>query len=420
MESLRYKEFCCPFAIAQRLNGLLGSPSRRTRQKHEDWEYRENMPTAVAGKGLEGIVAANSGICWIDGEAGILSYRGIDIHELAERSTFEETTYLLWFGVLPTEAELQEFTAQLAAARVLDAHILPLLKSFPSTATPMEVLRTAVSALSMYDADETDNLHNANVRKSFRLTSQIAMIVATYDRLRKGLSAVEPDPSLSHAANFLWMLNGEKPSATATRTMDVALILHADHELNASTFAARVIAATLSDIHSAVTGAIGALKGPLHGGANEATMRLLFAIDKAGVDPVAYVSEMLAAKKKISGFGHRVYKTEDPRATHLRRMSEQLAKDSGNSKWYDWSRQIELYINAEKRLNANVDFYSASTYTMLGIDVDLFTPIFAVSRISGWAAHVIEQLDDNRLIRPRAEYIGPAYPTPYVSLEHRG
>ena len=377
------------------------------------------MSTAVAGKGLEGIVAANSGICWIDGEAGILSYRGIDIHELAERSTFEETTCLLWNGSLPTEAELKEFTARLAASRTIDPSIIALLKSFPKTATPMEVLRTAVSALSMHDADEADNLHDANVRKSYRLTSQIAMIVAVYDRLRKVLAVVEPDPNLSHAANFLWMLNGEKPSETATRTLDVALILHADHELNASTFAARVIAATLSDIHSAVTGAIGALKGPLHGGANEATMRLLFAIDKAGADPVAYVSEMLAAKKKISGFGHRVYKTEDPRATHLRRMSEQLSKDSGNTKWFDWSRKIELYINAEKRLNANVDFYSASTYTMLGIDVDLFTPIFAVSRISGWAAHVIEQLDDNRLIRPRAEYIGPAYPSPYVPLEDR-
>jgi citrate synthase len=377
------------------------------------------MSTAVAGKGLEGIVAANSGICWIDGEAGILSYRGIDIHELAERSTFEETTYLLWNGNLPSESELQSFTAQLAASRAIDPSIVALLKGFPKTATPMEVLRTAVSALSMYDADENDNLHDANVRKSYRLTSQIAMIVAIYDRLRKGLAIVDPDPALSHAANFLWMLNGEKPSETATRTLDVALILHADHELNASTFAARVIAATLSDIHSAVTGAIGALKGPLHGGANEATMRLLFAIDQAGADPVAYVSEMLAAKKKISGFGHRVYKTEDPRATHLRRMSEQLSKDSGNSKWFDWSRKIELYVNAEKRLNANVDFYSASTYTMLGIDVDLFTPIFAVSRISGWAAHVIEQLDDNRLIRPRAEYIGPAYPSPYVAIDDR-
>jgi citrate synthase len=284
----------------------------------------------------------------------------------------------------------------------------------------MEVLRTAVSALSMYDPDEKDCLHDANVRKSYRLTSQVGMIVAIYDRLRKGLNVVEADPTLSHAANFLWMLNGEKPSETASRTLDVALILHADHELNASTFAARVIAATLSDIHSAVTGAIGALKGPLHGGANEAVMRLLYAIDKAGADPVEYVKEMLAAKKKISGFGHRVYKTEDPRATHLRKMSEQLSKDSGLTKWYDWSRQIELYIKAEKKLNANVDFYSASTYTTLGIDVDLFTPIFAVSRIAGWAAHVIEQLDDNRLIRPRADYIGPAYPAPYIPLADRG
>ena len=378
------------------------------------------MSTVVAGKGLEGIVAANSGICWIDGEAGILSYRGIDIHELAERSTFEETTYLLWNGRLPNEAELLAFSAHLSAARVVDSGLVAMMKSFPLSASPMEVLRTAVSALSFYDADETDNRHDANVRKSFRLTAQVAMIVAIYDRLRKGLAAVEPDPALSHAANFLWMLNGEKPSETATKTLDVALILHADHELNASTFAARVIAATLSDIHSAVTGAIGALKGPLHGGANEAVMRMLFAIDEAGADPVEYVCEMLAAKKKVSGFGHRVYKTEDPRATHLRRMSEQLSKDSGVTKWYDWSRQIELYINAEKRLNANVDFYSASTYTTLGIDVDLFTPIFAVSRIAGWAAHVIEQLDDNRLIRPRAEYIGPAYPAPYTPINLRG
>ena len=377
------------------------------------------MSTVVAGKGLEGIVAANSGICWIDGDAGILSYRGIDIHELAEYSTFEETTYLLWNGRLPTGEELRGFSSELARARAVDPAIIALLKSFPSGATPMEVLRTAVSALSMYDADEKDNAHDANVRKSYRLTAQVSMIVAIYDRLRKGLEVVEPDPSLSHAANFLWMLNGVKPSDTATKTLDIALILHADHELNASTFAARVIAATLSDIHSAVTGAIGALKGPLHGGANEAVMRMLFAIDKAGADPVEYVKEMLAAKKKVSGFGHRVYKTEDPRATHLRRMSEQLATDSGLTKWYDWSRAIELYIKAEKRLNANVDFYSASTYTTLGIDVDLFTPIFAVSRIAGWAAHVIEQLDDNRLIRPRAEYIGPAYPTAYVSIGDR-
>jgi len=377
------------------------------------------MSTAVAGKGLEGIVAANSGICFIDGEAGVLAYRGIDIHDLAERSTFEESTYLLWNGRLPSELELREFSSQLALARALDQRIVEMLKTFPTSATPMEVLRTAVSALSFYDADEKDNNHDANVRKAYNLTAQIAMIVAIYDRIRKKLEIVPPDRSLSHAGNFLWMLNGVKPSETATRTLDIALILHADHELNASTFAARVIAATLSDIHSAITGAIGALKGPLHGGANEAVMRLLYTIDKADADPVEYVNNMLAARQKISGFGHRVYKTEDPRATHLRRMSEKLGKDAGQPKWYDMSRAIELYINKDKKLNANVDFYSASTYATLGIDIDLYTPIFAVSRIAGWAAHVIEQLDDNRLIRPRADYIGPAYPSPYVPMEDR-
>lgn len=377
------------------------------------------MSTAVAGKGLEGIVAANSGICFIDGEAGVLAYRGIDIHELAERSTFEESTYLLWNGRLPSELELREFSSQLALAREVDQRIVEMLKTFPTSATPMEVLRTAVSALSFYDADEKDNSHDANVRKAYNLTAQIAMIVAIYDRIRKKLDIIPPDRSLSHAGNFLWMLNGVKPSETATRTLDIALILHADHELNASTFAARVIAATLSDIHSAITGAIGALKGPLHGGANEGVMKLLLTIDKAGADPVDYVKNMLAAKQKISGFGHRVYKTEDPRATHLRRMSEKLGKDSGQPKWYEMSRAIELYIKQDKKLNANVDFYSASTYATLGIDIDLYTPIFAVSRIAGWAAHVIEQLDDNRLIRPRADYIGPVYPSKYVDMSER-
>ncbi len=377
------------------------------------------MSTAVIGKGLEGIVAANSGVCWIDGEAGVLAYRGIDVHELAVNSTFEETTYLLWNGRLPNQLALREFQSQLALSRQMDQRVIDMLRSFPASASPMEVLRTAVSALSFYDADEKDNSHDANVRKSYNLTSQIAMIVAIYDRIRKGLEIIPPDRSLSHAANFLWMLTGNKPSETATRTLDIALILHADHELNASTFAARVIAATLSDIHSAVTGAIGALKGPLHGGANEAVMRMLLAIDKAGADPVEYVKNMLAAKQKVSGFGHRVYKTEDPRATHLRRMSEQLGKDANQSKWFEMSRAIELYVKAEKKLNANVDFYSASTYAMLGIDIDLYTPIFAISRIAGWAAHVIEQLDDNRLIRPRAEYIGPTYPTHWVPVAER-
>jgi citrate synthase len=377
------------------------------------------MATAVAAKGLEGIVAANSGICWIDGDAGVLAYRGIDIHDLAEHSTFEETTYLLWHGTLPTKAELEAFSKQLAAARQLPPQILDLLRSFPKTATPMEVLRTAVSALSFYDADEKAVDHDSNVRKAFDVTAQIAMLVAAFDRIRKGKDLVAADPALSHAGNFLWMLTGEKPTETETRAFDVALILHADHELNASTFAARVIAATLADIHSAITGAIGALKGPLHGGANEAVMRMLFEIDKEGADPVEYVKKMLAKKKKISGFGHRVYHTEDPRATHLRKMSEDLGRSASNAKWFEMSRKIELFIGAEKKLNANVDFYSASTYTTLGIDLDLFTPIFAVSRIAGWAAHVIEQLDDNRLIRPRAEYIGPEYPAKYIPVGER-
>jgi len=377
------------------------------------------MAASAPAKGLEGIVAATSSVCYIDGEKGVLAYRGIDIHELADHSTFEETCSLLWFGRLPSAKELEELRAAMAAERKLDSAIFNLLRGLPPHSVPMEVLRTAASALSFYDPDEAVNDHEANVRKAIRLTSQIAMIVAAYDRIRKGKNVVAPDRTLSHAANFLLMLNGEKPSETAERALDIALILHADHELNASTFAARVIAATLSDMHSAITGAIGALKGPLHGGANEEVMKLLFGVEKAGEDPVEHVKQMLATKKKVPGFGHRVYHTEDPRATHLRKMSEDLGKSNGNSRWFDWSRAIELYINKEKKLNANVDFYSASTYTTLGIDVDLFTPIFAVSRISGWAAHVIEQLDDNRLIRPRADYIGPKYPNPYVPIERR-
>ncbi len=378
------------------------------------------MSTATAApKGLEGIVACTSSICWIDGDAGVLSYRGIDIHELAKQSTFEETTYLLWNGKLPTTAELAEFNQHLSEARVLDASVVDFLKSVPVYASPMEVLRTATSLLSIYDADEKLTTHEANLRKAFRLTSQVAMIVAMFDRIRKGKPVIQADHSLTHAGNFLWMLNGEKPSDTATQTLDIALILHADHELNASTFAARVIAATLADMHSAITGAIGALKGPLHGGANEATMKLLYAIDEAGADPAEYVKEMFARKEKISGFGHRVYTTEDPRATHLRRMSGELGTAAGNTKWFDMSQKIEAFVKAEKKLNANVDFYSASTYTTLGIDIDLFTPIFAISRISGWAAHVIEQHDNNRLIRPRADYTGPAYPAPYTPIASR-
>ncbi len=372
-----------------------------------------------APKGLEGVVATTSKICYIDGDNGVLAYGGIDIHELAEKSTFEETCFLLWHGKLPNADELKDTRNRLAQERRLDPAVLNFLRNVPKDALPMDVLRTAVSLLGLYDRDEKNNDHDANVSKAIRLTSQIAMIVAAFDRIRKGKKVVEPDPALSHAANFLLLLNGEKPSETAERALDIALILHADHELNASTFAARVTAATLSDMHSAVTSAIGALKGPLHGGANEAVFHILEKIDSTGAEPVAYVRDMLAKKQKISGFGHRVYRTEDPRATHLRRMSEDLCQSSGQPKWFEMSHAIEKFVKAEKKLNANVDFYSASTYHVLGIDVDLFTPIFAVSRISGWTAHVIEQLDDNRLIRPRADYIGPAYPQHWMPVTAR-
>src|SRR2546430_899135 len=379
-----------------------------------------SLSTTHASKGgLEGVVATTSSICYIDGDQGVLAYRGIDIHELADNSNFEETCYLLWFGRLPKRNELKELRERLAEERKLDASILSLMRMAPKHVLPMDVLRTAVSALSFYDPDGKNNDRQANVNKAIRLTSQIAMIVAAYDRIRKGKSVIEPDRSVSHAANFLLMLNGAAPSKTAERALDIALILHADHELNASTFAARITAATLSDMHSAVTSAIGALKGPLHGGANEAVFKILQEIVVTGADPVEYVKAMLAQKKKIPGFGHRVYRTEDPRATHLRQMSRDLGHSSGDPKWFEMSQKIEDFVKADKKLNANVDFYSASTYHTLGIDVDLFTPIFAVSRVGGWTAHVIEQLDDNRLIRPRADYIGPVYPQKYVAVEKR-
>src|SRR5579862_166968 len=378
-----------------------------------------SLTTSQPTKGLAGVTACSSSICYIDGDQGVLAYRGIDIHELAEHSTFEEVCYLLWFGKLPKRDELTDLRKALAEERKLDAAIINLLRLAPRHALPMDVLRTAVSALSFYDPEQRDNSHQANIHKAIRLTSQIAMIVAAYDRIRKGKTVVEPDRSLSHAANFLLMLNGEKPSPTAEKALDVALVLHADHELNASTFAARVTAATLSDMHSAITSAIGALKGPLHGGANEAVFQVLQAIDASGADPVDYVKGMLAQKKKVPGFGHRVYHTEDPRATHLRAMSRDLGNSAGQAKWFEISHKIEEFVKNDKKLNANVDFYSASTYHTLGIDVDLFTPIFAVSRVSGWAAHVIEQLEDNRLIRPRAEYLGPAYPSQYDPIDQR-
>jgi len=374
------------------------------------------MPTFK--QGLEDIVAAPSSICFIDGDKGILSYRGIDIHELAENSSFEEVCYLLWFGRLPKQSELDELTETLANNRAVPSGVFEMMRKVPRDSNPMEVLRTAVSALAFYDPDATSNSREANLRKSYRLTGQLAGIVAATDRLRQGKEPINPDPLLKHAANFVYMLTGKKPDATAERAFDVALILHADHEFNASTFAARVTAGTLSDIHSAITSAIGTLKGPLHGGANQEVMRMLLEIGDAK-NATSYLKAALSQKKKISGFGHRVYHTEDPRATHLRQMSQNLCESSGNRKWFEISRVIEETMKREKDINANVDFYSATVYYTLGVPVDLFTPIFAVSRISGWTAHVLEQLENNRLIRPRAEYTGPAYPVPYAAVSAR-
>jgi citrate synthase len=375
----------------------------------------------VEVEGLQDVVAADSAICYIDGARGILSYRGIDIHELAAKSTFEETCFLLWEGRLPRADELADLRAEIGKQRRVPEETLDLLKRVGGSghvSPPMDALRTAVSALSATDPDGASMAPDANRRKAVRLTGQVATIVAAFHRLREGRAPVPPDPGRGHAEDFLRMLNGETAKAAAVRALDVALILHADHELNASTFAARVTAATLSDMHSAITSAIGTLKGPLHGGANEAVLRMLREIGSLEkVDDA--IRERLARHEKIMGFGHRVYTTEDPRATHLRRMSEEVGKSAGDTSLFDMSSRIEELVRTEKKLNANVDFYSASTYAMLGIPVDLFTPIFAVSRISGWTAHVLEQYSHNRLIRPRAEYTGPPYPQPYVPLSER-
>src|SRR5262245_41143462 len=379
------------------------------------------MDTAAKPKaGLEDTVATASAICYLDGDRGVLAYCGYDIHDLARHATFEEVCFLLWNRRLPTRAELGDLQAQLAAARPLPESILRLLRMVPA-GDGMDLLRTLTSALGHYDPDAGDNSPQANTRKAVRLTAQISSLVATMGRVAAGGGPIQPDPVLGQAANFLYMLTGDRPSGLATRAFDVALVLHADHELNASTFAARVAAATLTDIHSAIVGAIGALKGPLHGGANADVMRMLLDIG-AGASPEKaeeVVRAKLARKEKIPGFGHRVYHTEDPRATHLRQMSRDLGQRAGQPVWYDMSKRIEALVKSEKKLNPNVDFYSASTYHALGIDIELFTPIFAVSRVSGWTAHILEQYANNRLIRPRAEYIGPEYPQRYVPVEAR-
>ena len=385
--------------------------------------------------GLEDTIATSSAICYVDGDRGVLAYRGYDIHDLARHSTFEEACYLLWHGRLPTRAELGDLQSQLTGARALPESIIRLMRSLPagdpstgsgssrpgSGGDSMDALRTLTSALAHYDPDVHDASPQANYRKAVRLTAQLGTLVATLGRVNAGTGPIQPDPVLGHAANFLYMLTGQRPGGLETRAFDVALILHADHELNASTFAARVAAATLTDIYSAIVAAIGTLKGPLHGGANAEVMKLLLELGQTAsgerVDEV--IRGKLARKEKIPGFGHRVYKTEDPRATHLRKMSQDLGKRSGSTAWFDMSQRIEALVKGEKKLNPNVDFYSASTYYALGIPIDLYTPVFAVSRMSGWTAHILEQYANNRLIRPRADYTGPAYPQRFVPLDQR-
>jgi citrate synthase len=370
--------------------------------------------------GLEDVVATSSAICFLDGDRGVLAYCGYDIHDLAKAATFEEVCFLLWHRRLPNRAELGDLQSQLAASRALPEPIIRLMRSLPPV-DGMDALRTLTSALAHYDPNAAETSSASQYRKAVALTAQVGSIVATWGRLRAGGGPISPDPAMGHAANFLYMLTGERPNATAIRAFDVALTLHADHELNASTFAGRVAAATLTDIYSAVVAAIGTLKGPLHGGANAEVMKLLLELGQTAsgerVDDV--IRGKLARKEKIPGFGHRVYHTEDPRATHLRQMSRDLGARAGSTAWFDISQRIEALVKGEKKLNANVDFYSASTYYTLGIPVDLYTPIFAVSRISGWTAHILEQYANNRLIRPRADYIGPSYPQRFVPLDQR-
>jgi len=370
--------------------------------------------------GLEDVVATSSAICYLDGERGVLAYCGHDIHDLAQLATFEEVCYLLWHRRLPTRAQLGDLQSQLAAARPLPEAIIRLMRSLPPV-DGMDALRTVTSALAHYDAEANDASPQAQYRKAVRLTAQTGTIVATWGRMQAGGGPIAPDPAMGQAANFLYMLTGDRPSALAVKAFDVALTLHADHELNASTFAARVAAATLTDIYSAVVAAIGTLKGPLHGGANAEVMKMLLDLgENASGDRIDdFVKGKFARKEKISGFGHRVYKTEDPRATHLRQMSKDLGRRAGRPAWWDMSQRIEALVKSEKKLFPNVDFYSASMYYTLGIPIDLYTPIFAVSRMSGWTAHALEQYSNNRLIRPRADYTGPEYPQRFIPLDQR-
>jgi citrate synthase len=367
--------------------------------------------------GLRNVAVSESRISSIDGERGVLAYRGIDIHALAQHSGFEETSFLLHEGRLPRRAELEAYRSALAGERVVTDSAFGVVRALPRSAHPMTSLRTAVSALGALDPEARDDSPAAARRKSRRLIAQMGTLVTGVDRIRRGFHPVAPDPALSQAANFLFMLSGQRPTASAEKALDVALVLHADHEFNASTFAARVAASTLADVHGAITAALATLKGPLHGGANEAVMTMLEQIrTMEAIEP--YLRETFAAKRKIMGFGHAVYRTEDPRATHLRPLSRQLGAEKGQEIWYALSERIEQLVKKEKGLNCNVDFYSASAYHVLGIPTDLFTPVFAVSRIAGWTAHVVEQLENNKLIRPESEYTG-LRDVAYVPLDQR-
>ena len=361
--------------------------------------------STAATAGLRGVVAAQSAIGDVNGEEGKLIYQGYDIHDLAENSTFEEVVFFLLNGRLPTQTELEEHTARIRRNYEAPKEVIELMKQYPKDSDPMDVLRTSVSSLDLYDPKGQGTDRESAVGAAVRITARMGTLAAAWDRIRNGKDVINPDPALSIAENFLYMLRGEKADADEARMFDIALILHADHELNASTFTTRVVAGTLADMYGAVTAGIAALAGPLHGGANTAVMKMLIEIDDpAKID--AWVDDALANKKKIMGIGHAVYKTEDPRATWLRKFSKQMAERKGESKWFEMSQRIEQLMHEKKGMYPNVDFYSASTYYLMGIPLDLYTPIFAVSRISGWTGHILEQYANNKLIRPRAEYIG--------------
>ena len=358
-------------------------------------------------RGLEGVVAAETRLCDLDGAHGRLAYVGYDIDELARLATFEEVAYLLWHGELPKAPQLDALTVQLTAARAVPRDVTEAFRLMPKDTDPMRALQAAVALLGMHDPDATDNSHAANVRKAVRLTAQLATVICAHHRIRSGQEPVTPAAGLGHAGNFLYMLTGQRAGAAAVKAFDASLTLYAEHELNASTFTTRAIVSTQSDMHSAVAGGVGALKGPLHGGAGEAVMRTLMEIGEvANVD--AFTQKALAEKRRLMGFGHRVYKAGDPRAAILRGMAEEACRQSGQFKWYEMAVKLHERVGAAKGLIPNVDFYSAPLFYSLGIPVDLFTPVIAAGRIAGWTANIIEQHDDNRLIRPRADYVGPS------------